>query len=115
MSAPELNRKITVTWSILILAGGVLITTTTTINQVLSQGSIIEANKKHDEEARQDLKEYILAEIQGLRADMTKEDNLIREEIQRLDVENDTRQDWQNARMDRGINIHEAIYHKKQQ
>lgn len=47
------------------------------------------------------LKDFFIAEVSGLRADMEKEDRLIRGEIEKV-----------NSRVDRKIKNHEAIYHK---
>lgn len=95
MSAPELNKKITIS------IGAIIGLITASFSIGIFYTSIIGLNEKID------------AEITGLRSDMEKEDGLIRDEVKRVDVENDTRQNWQNARMDRKVSNHEKIYHKK--
>lgn len=102
MSAPELNRTVTISYAMLIMAATVIITATTTINKVLSVETAMEKQK-----------EFILAEIDGLRSDMDKEDGLIRDEVKRVRDAGETRQDWMNARIDRKVKNHEAIYHGK--
>ena len=95
MSAPEFNKKISIS------IGAIVGLLTASFSLGVFYVSIVGLDNKID------------AEIGGLRADMEKEDGLIREEIKRVDEENDTRQNWQNARMDRKVKNHELIYHKE--
>lgn len=84
MSAPELNKKVNVSWGLIFMAAMAMITAVTTINKVLSLDTVIE-----------------------------KENKLLREEIERVREAGEVRQDWMNNRIDRKVKNHELIYHKK--
>lgn len=95
MAAPELNNKVNVSIALIVS----LVLSAFTLGGIVT--GILGLDSK------------ITDEIRGLRDDMEKEDNLIREEIERVRTAGETRQDWMNARMDRKVKNHEAIYHNR--